>query len=403
MPRDANDNKNDEIKFEQSCKGDEPIVDVVFLHGLTGDQHKTWQTSDGSGSWMQWLDSEIGRINVYAVGYPASLLEKWAKKEMDPFERASNLLEQFANVGIGKRPLVFVAHSLGGILVKMILRKSCEASDASWRAISEVTELVAFLATPHTGSDLANILNLLPGHSKSVALLANHFGALQDLNEHYKGFADGKEDLQTIAYYEKHRTAKVLIVPRESADPGVSKCSPVAVDKNHIDICKPADQNDIVYLGVKRRIQLIKNSGENFRESSVSASDEEFYSEKSDLDRRTLLQKLIDSGRENEYPYANDAQNRFARRYTKTGLLAAARSDHDNFLSEIETRFIAHVYHPLICKGLPDEDIRTALQTHVLDSLANKMIGGSHFSAKDVLSGLYFLTEQCHLRWDPPK
>ncbi len=53
---------------------------------------------------------------------------------------------------------------------------------------------------------------------------------------------------------------------------------------------------------------------------------------------------------EAEYDYANDAQNKFARGYAKTGLYTAAKEDHDALLAEIETRFVTHVFHPHICK-----------------------------------------------------
>ena len=138
-------------------------------------------------------------------------------------------------------------------------------------------------------------------------------------------------------------------------------------------------------------------------QSSSAANDSiwaENYEKRSTEDRRDLLQKLIDSGREREYRYANNAQNHFARRYTKTGLFTAAREDNDNFLSEIETRFVTHVYHPLICKSAPDSEIRSALQEMVIDPLKTKRIGSSRFASKLILSGLYYLTEQCHIRWD---
>ena len=79
---------------------------------------------------------------------PVSILEKWAKQEMNLHERANNMLEQLASFGIGERPVVIVAHSLGGILAKEMLRASNECTDAAWKLIAENTRLVAFLATP---------------------------------------------------------------------------------------------------------------------------------------------------------------------------------------------------------------------------------------------------------------
>ncbi|WP_331000919.1 ABC-three component system protein [Paracoccus denitrificans] len=189
----------------------------------------------------------------------------------------------------------------------------------------------------------------------------------------------------------------MVVVSRDSADPGVAGATPVSVDKDHINICKPPNRDDIVFRGIRRHIKKVVDTCPAGQVFGIDS-----YTEPSDSDRRDLLQKLIDAGREHEYNHANNAQNRFARRYFRTGLLVAAREDHDNFLSEIETRFVTHVFHPLICFEAPDAEVRAALQNHVIQPLTNKKIGGTKFDASSVLNGLYYLTEQCHIRWDPP-
>ena len=136
------------------------------------------------------------------------------------FERAGNVLEQLVAYGIGERPVVFVAHSLGGLLTKMVLRKSSEADNGHWRRVSESTNLVFFFATPHLGAELANFADVIPYTSKHIKLLANQIGLLEDLNGQYRAFANGRDDLVTVVYYEKHATKGVVVVSRESADPG---------------------------------------------------------------------------------------------------------------------------------------------------------------------------------------
>ena len=380
-----------------------PMVDVVFVHGLTGDPKETWSVDGAVGFWPAWLADEVEGVSVYSLGYPASILGKPAKKEMDLFERAGNVLETFAGYGLGERPIAFVGHSLGGLLVKLVLRKSCDAGDEDWRRVSESTRLVFFLATPHIGAELARFAEAMPFTSKHVNLLANQAGFLEDLKEQYREFAKDRDDLTTVAYYEKHLTNGILVVSRESADPGVAGATPIAVDKDHANICKPADGEDTVYMGVKRRIEKLVRLAEGADDELDWARLGEDYEERSPEDRRDLLQKLIDAGREHEYGYANNAQNGFARRYTRTGLLTAAREDHDNLLSAVETRFVVQVYHPLICLSGSDEAIRAALQGHVVDALAGKSFGGTRFDAKAVLGALYYLTEQCYIRWDAPK
>ena len=120
---------------------------------------------------------------------------------------------------------------------------------------------------------------------------------------------------------------------------------------------------------MKRHVGKIVNEAIAQTPGADGALSVDDYTSKFDSDRRDLLQKLIDAGREHEYPYANNSQNGFARRFTKTGLFTAARADHDILLSEVESRFITHVYHPLICKDGTDAEIRAALQTHVVDRL----------------------------------
>jgi len=65
-------------------------MDVVFIHGLTGDPKGTWLSEETEEYWPEWLCKSFPEIAVYAIGYPGSLFAKWAKKEMDPFERAAN-------------------------------------------------------------------------------------------------------------------------------------------------------------------------------------------------------------------------------------------------------------------------------------------------------------------------
>ena len=392
-----------ELTIEPVFGCDAPVADVILVHGLTGDPHKTWTTQNSDAFWPPWLQCEFHNICLYTLGYPASVFAKWARSEMDLFERAENILEAFANRGIGTRPLVFIAHSLGGILVKILLRKAHQAGDQDWQSVSNATKLVVFLSTPHTGASIAKVFKLFPRSSPNIALLANKTGFLHDLNTHYRYLANSNPELVTVVYYEKFTTSGVLVVSRESADPGLTNVQPVAIDKDHIDICKPSDAQDTVYLGVKRHIQKVLKSVADAASITEHRTWTEDYHERSLADRRDLLQKLIDAGREHEYAYANDAQNRFARRYHRTGLLKAARDDQENFLSEIETRFVTHVYHPLICQSAPDSDVRSAIQQMVVDPLVARAVGGTRFSATSVMSGLYFLTEQCHIRWDKPK
>lgn len=392
------------LQFKHMC-GEKSAakLDIVFIHGLTGDPEGTW-TNKADEFWPCWLTNEFSNVCVFTAGYPSSIFEKWSKKEMDIYERASSLIEHMVSCGLGQRPIVFVCHSLGGILAKEMFRACCEAQDEDWNALGDQIKLVVFFATPHKGAALAAILKTLIPRSSSTFIdaLSNDSGYLTNLNLGYRDLA-GKKGLTTVAYYEKYKTKNVaLVVSEDSADPGCMKTRPIAVDADHIDICIPAEQNSPTYLSVCRHIRKVL---ERFPGSVDYAPDDLFgpddYSARSEGDRRTLQEKLIDAGRENEYSTANTLQNKFARNYHKLGLFAESKARHDTILSAVEQRFITHVYGPKICAGATAPEIAAALQEHVIDPLSSSKDHGQ-LTDSAILQALYYLTEQCHIQWDKP-
>jgi len=59
-----------------------------------------------------------------------------------------------------KRPIVFIAHSLGGIIAKEMLRRSkgCQLGQAHLHDIFQSTVGIIFFGTPHAGADPRGLL-----------------------------------------------------------------------------------------------------------------------------------------------------------------------------------------------------------------------------------------------------
>lgn len=197
---------SNELSFHNVCRGALPEIDVVFVHGLTGDPLETWTPIGAPPKqyWPRWFCDEFEAVAVHTLGYPAAVFGKWAKKEMDLYERAGNALECLASYGIGQRPIVFVTHSLGGLLTKQMLRTANEASDGGWKAILEQVRLVAFVATPHSGASFGGVLASFakPFTTRNVRALTDDCSTLDELNQFYRDYAPGA-GIRTLAYYEK--------------------------------------------------------------------------------------------------------------------------------------------------------------------------------------------------------
>jgi hypothetical protein len=253
-------------------------LDVVFVHGLGGDPIETWRSgTDENTSWPHWLALEFGtQIGVWSLGYAAAPT-RWegvrvpffggkepdAGAAMSLPRRAENALDRLVGAGIGQRPLCFITHSLGGLLVKSILRRSADSQFAPERLqVAEQCRGVLFLATPHHGSRLADLAAAIKVYLPSVSTLdlKDNDDHLMDLYEWYRGYAPSHHIL-TRSYYENKETkGVVIVVSRSSADPGVTGDTargPTPLDRDHLEISKPRNRDDQAYIGSTQLIRLI--------------------------------------------------------------------------------------------------------------------------------------------------
>ena len=236
-----------------------PIGDIVFVHGLGGDAKSTWMASSKTETsfWPKWVADEFPRHNVWSLQYDASPIN-WLSHAMSLPDRAINIADLLVQVGIGRRPVMFVVHSLGGLVIKEVLRLAHgEAADPEVSKIATNTHGIAFLATPHRGSGLASkarwlaYLGLRPAHT--IEDLMFQKPELRELNNWFRNkFFSQKatHSLDVLVYREARPTRSVWIVRPESADPEFSNITCIPVDRNHSTICKPKDKADQVYVGV---------------------------------------------------------------------------------------------------------------------------------------------------------
>jgi hypothetical protein len=232
-----------------------PDCDVVFVHGLNGDGKTSWAVDGHADSfWPAWLEQDLERAAIWSVSYDIKALS-WSGGTMPLVDRANNILSLLVSNGIGARPIAFVCHSFGGLIVKQMLRNAFELGDADWKKLAENTKGVLFLSTPHAGSNKANwFLWFAKILAPSVAVeeLQSQDAQLRNLNQWYRQNAP-KYGIETAALYETRATKGLLIVDPGSADPGVSV--PVPVDTDHIGISKPASRDSHLYTAVRHYLR----------------------------------------------------------------------------------------------------------------------------------------------------
>lgn len=146
----------------------------MFIHGLIGHRDHTWTAHGKSIPWMkEFLPQDITDARIITYGYDSSVV-RWGKPSSQNTvrEHARNLVIDLlairrSNPNSAGRPIVFVTHSLGGLVCEDALL-SCHTQSQSdpEQDLLSCTYGIVFLGTPHAGSDFTPL-------AKSAASLVN--------------------------------------------------------------------------------------------------------------------------------------------------------------------------------------------------------------------------------------
>ncbi|MDN7176988.1 alpha/beta fold hydrolase [Caballeronia sp. SEWSISQ10-4 2] len=249
------------------CDEDARALDIVFVHGLGGDAWTTWMADPGDiGTfWPYWVAADLPKLGLWTLGYAASG-SKWQDESMPLADRGNQVLDLLSNEGLGERPLAFITHSMGGIVVKQILRHAESFGVLRWEAIAAQTKGIAFIATPHSGAHVATFAELAAAvyrTNEHVRELAAHDPRLRELHGWFLNY-QRKRNVICRAYCEKREVRPeipllgvklpkgILVVDETSAEPNIPGERAVPLDEDHISICKPGSRDAQVYKGVMR-------------------------------------------------------------------------------------------------------------------------------------------------------
>ncbi|UKZ79117.1 hypothetical protein TrVFT333_006867, partial [Trichoderma virens FT-333] len=134
-------------------------IDIIAVHGLNfkgRERHPQGSWMKGDKLWLKDILPERLRrpARVMLFSYNSSPAISAAALKLD--DHANSLLQSLnlKRKDDPHRPLVFVCHSLGGLVVKQVRGRLL---DDSYQSLFEATRLVVFFATPHQGGNYANV------------------------------------------------------------------------------------------------------------------------------------------------------------------------------------------------------------------------------------------------------
>ena len=215
---------------------------VVFVHGNFGDSHDTWSCS-ANIFWPALLkdDDAFKDSNIYVVGYDTPYLGN----RMTIDEVVPNLKSRLDSdeVFAKHREVVFVSHSLGGLIVQRFL--------LTYRDLATKVPFIYFYFTPETGAQIAELGHLfsadpllkqmLPGDSNDYLL---------NLESEWRGAGF---TIHRYCAYEKQPLNGVAVVDRLSGTTGCDKV--VAINENHATIVRPCDRGADSYIAFRNAVK----------------------------------------------------------------------------------------------------------------------------------------------------
>lgn len=118
--------------YHYPCKPRDTPIDIIAVHGTLGDANTTWDRGDPypDSNWLTHpLSYQMPGARIFGFGYDANVF--WSADSVTEGldEIARGLLENISEERRWgeqdkKRPIIFICHSLGGVLIKKVKSKN---------------------------------------------------------------------------------------------------------------------------------------------------------------------------------------------------------------------------------------------------------------------------------------
>ncbi len=219
---------------------------TVFVHGFMSNSSKCWKSKENYWPSLLSSDQRLANVSIYMAGYYThfnSGLYSISDCSSEIFAKISNVDADGTRPPIEKKNIVFVCHSLGGIVVRHLL-------EINQTAFNNKTIGLVLLASPSLGSGYADFFDapIQFYKNRTAGQLESMNNFLIDLDDRFKRLLENKDKnfvLKGVEGIENHSISRLkylptLLSPIVNYSSGsryfLSRTIP---DTNHSSIVKP--------------------------------------------------------------------------------------------------------------------------------------------------------------------
>lgn len=251
-----------------------PEITYIFIHGLMSDSKKCW-TNDNGTFWPDLIKSnpEFGNGSVFLSGYHTDISSGIYDIRQCAMEvlQSLKLKRQDGLRPIDSRNLIFICHSLGGIVCRHIL-------ELEQNLFKEKKIGLVLLASPSEGSDYAEAITGIAkilGHKVAVELRKSS-SKLKDIDDRFRDLINRK-DLEIIGAeaceqrgpkFSKYLPIRLKRIVDENSASRYFGGTRALPNTDHMSISKPSDGEHCTHQFLLAFIQ------ENFQEGFTKTPTE---------------------------------------------------------------------------------------------------------------------------------
>ncbi|KAK7420036.1 hypothetical protein QQX98_003043 [Neonectria punicea] len=237
-------------------------IDIVAVHGLGGEGFRSWITCEPKTKPKSWLEellaNDIPNARIMTYGYISDGANYRYLVRNVLYGRALDMVKELgaqrSRDDTARRPLFFIAHSLGGWIVKRALIISNEAIDPQLKDIELSTCGVAFFGTlspgrPSSPSPLANVIRRTTSgfendtrssrssrSSRSFSMQPQP-GDIEWLENQMEAFKAITANLPRLSFHETMKSSDGFIVDKRHSMQG-SDGAQIGLKATHSDLVK---------------------------------------------------------------------------------------------------------------------------------------------------------------------
>ena len=232
---------------------------IIFIHGFNGDSVSSWTNNQTKENWPELIrkDKELQHFTAETYSYEAEFF----KQGITTNELATRFMEFLTSRSDAYDNIYIIAYSFGGVISIDAIQRLSQFDNEAFKKI----KAVFLIASPLRGVNLLNkgLQFLFPNSSIPDLRKFDINSYLQKIDNGFRVLKidrtkTGEHVPLVYVTYETKKTKKFKVVDLNEIFPyHDDPIGAFPAEKNHLEISKPKDAKDEIYIWVKKRLLQI--------------------------------------------------------------------------------------------------------------------------------------------------